>query len=153
MLNLNHKIPPPIIGLIAAGLAWQVSQLTPQLSFHWPNSSQLALPLALLGAIIDVWGLLAFYQAKTTINPLTPSQSTFLVMQGPYRFTRNPMYLGMACLLIAWATDLAHPLAFVSVPLFIAYITRFQIFPEERALTEKFGASYTTYLSSVRRWI
>lgn len=89
----------------------------------------------------------------TTINPLSPRKSTALVTGGVYRFTRNPMYLGMACLLTAWAVWLAALLAFAGPVLFVLYITRFQIRPEERVLTELFGLPYTDYTQRVRRWL
>ena len=63
------------------------------------------------------------------------------------------MYLGIALLLAAWATYLAHALALVAWPLFIAYLTRFQIVPEERHLREKFGPEYAAYQAHVRRWL
>lgn len=153
MSVLDHKIPPPIIGLSCAALAWAVSWLTPRFDFDWPLQAAAAGVLALLGAGLDLWALFAFRSARTTVNPLAPGRSSAVVLAGPYRFSRNPMYLGMALLLLAWCVFLGNPLTAVSVVLFCAYITRFQILPEERALLAKFGAPYASYLSEVRRWI
>jgi len=72
---------------------------------------------------------------------------------GIYRVTRNPMYLGMLLVLVGWAVFLANGLAVIAIALFPAYITRFQIKPEERALTALFGEQYASYSSRVRRWI
>ena len=76
-----------------------------------------------------------------------------MVQGGPYRFTRNPMYLGMACVLLGACAWLANPLALLAVFVFVGYITRFQIMPEERALLGKFGGAYADYLRRVRRWL
>ena len=70
---------------------------------------------------------------------------------GVYRFTRNPMYLGMVLVLIGWAVFLASPITLIFVPLFVLYINRFQITPEERVLTSIFGAEYVDYKNRVRR--
>ena len=76
-----------------------------------------------------------------------------MVTSGIYRFSRNPMYLGFFLALAGWATYLSHLLAFALLPLFVLYINRFQILPEERALSDKFPQEYTAYKGSVRRWL
>lgn len=150
---LDHKIPPPVVGLSCAALAWVVSWSLPQFDFDWQLRVPVAVVLALLGAGIDLWALLAFHSARTTVNPLAPGRSSVVVTSGIYRVSRNPMYLGMALLLLAWCMFLGNPPSVLSVVLFCAYITRFQILPEERLLLAKFGAPYARYLSEVRRWI
>ena len=112
-----------------------------------------ALVLVGVGACFDVAGLLAFRKAKTTVNPLAPNRSTAVVSTGVYRITRNPMYLGMALILLGLALYLASPWALLGPLVFAAFITRFQIQPEERALTARFGAAYTAYCTQVRRWL
>lgn len=72
---------------------------------------------------------------------------------GVYRATRNPMYVGLALLLLAWTVYLGAPLALLGVAAFVAYITRFQIVPEERVLAQKFGPEFGAYRSRVRRWL
>ena len=109
-----------------------------------------ALVLVGVGACFDVAGLLAFRKAKTTVNPLAPNRSTAVVSTGVYRITRNPMYLGMALILLGLALYLASPWALLGPLVFAAFITRFQIQPEERALTARFGAAYTAYCTQVR---
>jgi protein-S-isoprenylcysteine O-methyltransferase Ste14 len=108
---------------------------------------------ACLGQAISVSGMIAFKRAKTTINPLKPDAASSLVQTGVFRFTRNPMYLGLLLTLAGWAVYLGHTLPFLALPLFAWYITRFQIKPEERILTEVFGAQFTTYTLRVRRWV
>ena len=98
-------------------------------------------------------GIASFRQAQTTVNPLKPDTATALVTSGVYGYTRNPMYLGMLAVLLAWAVFLASPAALAGVLGFWWYIGRFQIRPEERALAALFGSSFSDYTSRVRRWL
>ena len=100
-----------------------------------------------------VSGVNEFARHKTTINPLDPNQSSLVVSSGVFRFTRNPMYLGMLLILLAWADYLDNFMAFGGALFFILYITRFQIQPEERILLSNFSQEYQNYLNSVRRWL
>jgi protein-S-isoprenylcysteine O-methyltransferase Ste14 len=84
---------------------------------------------------------------------LKPETATSLVTNGVYRYTRNPMYLGMLLVLLAWAIYLSAPAALMGPIAFWLYIQRFQIQPEERALVAMFGSAFTDYMSRVRRWI
>ena len=153
MPALDHKIPPPIVGIACAALAWAVARSAPGLEVAWALQPVVVAILAALGLGIDLWALLAFRSARTTVNPLAPGRSSVVVTAGIYRVSRNPMYLGMALLLLAWCVYLGNPLALLSLVLFCAYITRFQILPEERLLLARFGAPYASYLAQVRRWI
>lgn len=76
-----------------------------------------------------------------------------MVTEGVYRYTRNPMYLGLACATLAWSLYLQNIAALLFVIAFVAYMTHFQIKPEERALQALFGDEYTKFSSSVRRWL
>ncbi len=87
------------------------------------------------------------------MNPIKPGAASSLVSSGVYRFTRNPMYLGLSVTLLGWAMFLSNPLALLAVPLFVLYINRFQIDPEERVLSSLFGAEYAAYKEKVRRWL
>lgn len=146
---MELKIPPPVVFLICAALIYFSPNFTePMLILRI-----LAVIIALTAISIDLLGLLAFWQKKTTINPLDPSKTSHLVTHGIYRFTRNPMYLGLACQLTAWTLWLGNLLALLWVWGFILYITRFQIVPEERLLAEKFGAEFKAYQQQVPRWL
>ena len=109
--------------------------------------------IGLLGVIACALGILEFKRAKTTVNPTKPESSSSLVRSGIYRHTRNPMYLGFLLILVGWATLTANILAFLVLPVFVLYMNRFQIKPEERALTLIFGDEFKAYCSTVRRWI
>ena len=153
MSSLDHKIPPPVVALLCAGLAWIAARYTPQVACPLPGRLPVMAALVLAGFALDLSGLVAFRKAKTTLNPLSPDKSTSIVQTFPYTFTRNPMYLGMALVLLGYCTYLANPVSLVGVVAFCAYITRFQIIPEERLLLGKFGESYARYKSQVRRWV
>jgi len=150
---LEHKIPPPVVGVVTGLLMWALSKTTAPLPVGDGLRYALTVLLVVAGLGFDVLGLLAFRAARTTVNPLRPDKASALVIRGVYRVTRNPMYVGMLCLLLAWAAFLAAPLALVGPLLFVLYITRFQIIPEERILRERFGGPYEAYLRQVRRWI
>ncbi len=153
MHHLELKVPPLIVLAIAAGLMWANARATPQWTLLYPGRLSAAATLLLLGVAIMLIGVLAFRKASTTVDPRSPQSTSQIVRSGIYRFTRNPMYLGMLVVLIAWMVWLSNAGA-VAVPIFFAlYITRWQIVPEERALAEKFGAVYESYRQSVRRWV
>jgi protein-S-isoprenylcysteine O-methyltransferase Ste14 len=151
--GLELKIPPLVVLALAALAMCLVARATPQLILMYPGRLTAAVVLALLGIAAIVAGVLEFNRARTTVNPHTPENASNVVSGGIYRLTRNPMYLGMLLMLVGWAVYVANVAAAVVPILFVAYITHYQIVPEERILTEKFGAPYESYLRSVRRWI
>lgn len=152
---LELKIPPPVVALLLAGVAWLIAWAVPVFALDLPGVLRkgLAATLVLAGLSFDVLALLRFRSARTTINPLDPSRSSALVERGVYRITRNPMYLGLLLVLAGWTVWLDHALTFVVLPLFVAYITRFQIVPEERILADRFGEPYAGYRTRVHRWL
>ncbi len=153
MAALDLKIPPPVVGLAVAGLVYGIARLVPEAGFDHPLRPWVALVIAVTGLAIDLSALNAFFRHRTTANPLSPQRSSSVVTSGIYRFSRNPMYLGMLLLLTAWAVWRGNGAAFLALPLFVLYITVFQIKPEEQILRAKFGAPYEAYLRRVRRWI
>lgn len=153
MAGLEHRIPPPVIGLACAVAMYFAAQYTPAIPIAPTWKWTLVAAFALSGLTLDFSGLMAFLRRHTTINPLHPEKSSALVTGGVYTITRNPMYLGMACLLLAWAVYLQSPLALLGVPVFMAYITQFQIKPEERMLEKLFGAEYIRFRTRTRRWL
>lgn len=153
MTWLEHKIPPPVVGVIVGLVMWGLSQLGSPLPISDPLRFAATALLVAVGLGFDVLGLLEFRAKRTTVNPLRPEKASALVDGGVYRITRNPMYVGMLCLLLGWAAFLAAPLALIGPVLFVLYITRFQIIPEERILRERFGEPYSAYAQRVRRWV
>ncbi|MES2562824.1 MAG: isoprenylcysteine carboxylmethyltransferase family protein [Pseudomonadota bacterium] len=112
-----------------------------------------ALMLALAGIGLSAAGVISFHRAKTTVNPMKPESTSALICSGIYSITRNPMYLGVLTVLIAWAVLLSSAWALLGPLAFVLYINRFQIAPEEQVLSDKFGADYSAYKSRVRRWL
>jgi protein-S-isoprenylcysteine O-methyltransferase Ste14 len=151
MHRLDLKIPPAVTGAVTAMGMWLVSRTLPTLTFA--PFRVVAVGLGLAGVAMTGLAMLLFWEAHTTVNPMKPSSASFLVTSGMYRFTRNPMYLGLLFVLVGWALYLAHVLAFLFLPAFILYMNRFQIKPEERALTARFGQEYLEYASRVHRWL
>lgn len=150
---LDLRVPPILVGLFFAGAMFAVSRVTPEITGQLPFRRTLALTLAVLGAGIALAGVAVFRGKRTTVNPLTPEASSTFVSIGIYRVSRNPMYLGFLLALGGWAVFLSHPGALVLLPAFVAYLTRYQIQPEERALLAKFGPEFAQYMTRVRRWV
>lgn len=107
--------------------------------------------LVILGLALAAIGSSLFRRAGTPVVPF--ERSTVLVTNGPYRFTRNPMYLGLVLILLGVAALFGTLGAFLPIPVFVWIIhTRF-IVGEERFLEEIFGEQYLAYKARVRRWL
>jgi protein-S-isoprenylcysteine O-methyltransferase Ste14 len=106
-----------------------------------------------LGALVVVQGARTFWQNKTTINPVDLKSASALVTSGVFRYSRNPMYVGFATVLVGWAVCLAAPSAILGPVAFVLFTNRFQIVPEERVMLAKFGQAYDDYRVQVRRWL
>jgi protein-S-isoprenylcysteine O-methyltransferase Ste14 len=153
MQFLELRIPPPIAAALFGAVMWRISLVAPSLGVPLLVQFWLAPAIALVGVALTVSGAIAFRRAKTTINPTKPAAASSLVLSGVYGVTRNPMYVGLVLVLVAWALFLSSWLTLVGPLLFAVYIQRFQIVPEERALSAAFGAEYSAYKARVRRWI
>ncbi|MDG5977877.1 isoprenylcysteine carboxyl methyltransferase [Hydrogenophaga taeniospiralis CCUG 15921] len=153
MNALELKIPPVALALLVGAAMWGVAVWVPGQAGPLPRLPAVALLLVLAGALVAVLGVASFRRAKTTVNPTTPGAASALVDSGIYRYSRNPMYLGLLLVLSGWGLWLAHALALLGLPAFVVYMNRFQIAPEERALTAVFGDAFTAYRQKVRRWI
>ncbi len=152
MKALEHKIPPPLVGLTLAAAMWAITKYTAA-TLAVPDPVFAASAVALVGIGFDIAGLVSFRLAKTTVNPLRPEKASSLVTSGVYRYTRNPMYVGMLFLLMAWALYLDSPWALAGPLVFVLYMNRFQIGPEEKALEALFGDDFIDYKERVRRWL
>jgi protein-S-isoprenylcysteine O-methyltransferase Ste14 len=150
---LELRIPPPVVGLIVGAGMWMVAHVLPTLHLSKLVRLVAAAVLGAIGVAVALGGVVSFRRAKTTVNPLKPETSATLVATGVYSFSRNPMYLGMALVLVAWAVYLSSVWSLVGPVFFVLYITRFQIVPEERVLDTLFGASFADYKRRVRRWL
>jgi protein-S-isoprenylcysteine O-methyltransferase Ste14 len=153
MRALELRVPPLASVVIFAMLMAAMALMVPEAEFKVPAQPLIAVSMAVLGALITVAGVVAFRRQQTTVNPFTPEQTSSLVASGIYRFTRNPMYLGFLLALAGWSLYLANWVAVLLLPVFVAYMNRFQIQPEERALRATFGEGFAEYMNAVRRWL
>ncbi|WP_373974844.1 isoprenylcysteine carboxylmethyltransferase family protein [Chitinibacter sp. SCUT-21] len=151
--RLELKIMPMVLVLIFALAMAALKWALPAVNLLLPLNGLLGVGLILLGVAIVLAGGWAFRQAQTTFNPRTPDAARELVVSGVYRYSRNPMYLGFLLVLIGWADLLANLASFAMLPLFVLYLNRFQIQPEERSMHALFGADFARYCQQVRRWI
>ena len=148
---METKIPPPIVTL-AFGLSIYFSRgMFP--AFEASHSFYLGIFLLFLGFFILVSAVRLFRKDKTTVNPLSPDQATKLVTDGIFKYSRNPMYLGMAVVLSSIAVFFNLLGGIILIALFCAYITKFQIIPEERAMSDLFSDDFDKYIKETRRWV
>ena len=150
---LKLIIPPPVYMLIFAACMWLLDQYWPLAQLIDPPFNKLGFILIAGALMLDLSSLFLFFKRKTTPNPFAPKNASHLVTSGMYRYTRNPMYVGLAILLTGWAIYLGSASPFLLIPLFIFVLTIQQIKPEEETLEEKFGQEYINYKNSVRRWL
>lgn len=150
---MRPLVPPPIQGVLTLLVIWALSHAAPGLNLDFPGRQILSGMLIVVGLSFEIFAFSAFRRAKTTVNPLKPENASRLVVTGLYRYTRNPMYLGMLLLLCGLAIGFGNILGILALIAFVLSMNIFQIKPEERALTETFGATYVDYCKQVRRWI
>ena len=148
------RFPPPAIYVIGLLVGFGVDRLWPLRIVRSGQMSALRLAgisLAAAGVALAAWALYAFRSVGTSPLPIRPT--TAIASRGPYRFTRNPMYLGMAALSagVALLANALWPLLMLIVVL--GLVQAIVILPEERYLERKFGNDYRVYKTKVRRWL
>lgn len=155
MKTLELKVPPVLLFVLIAGAMYGGARGLPMWTLALPGraAAAAAVALAAAGVAIALAGVAEFRRSRTTVHPQHPEKASAVVTRGIYRWTRNPMYLGLLLALAGWAILLANPAALAGLPLFVAWMNRYQIAPEERILSAKFGAAYASYLACVRRWL
>lgn len=151
--RLETAIPPPLLFAATAGAMIVVATNLPSSGLQGWGTGLLGLAFFALAGVFGPPAIARFRRAGTTIDPIAVSQASTLVTTGVYGLSRNPMYVSMTALLCALAAFYAQPLLTIGPVAFALYIQRFQIEPEERALTARFGAAYEAYRARVRRWI
>lgn len=150
---LDKKIPAPVSAMIIGALMKWYVHLNDILMDPSTIRMEIGIGLSQLSAVIALMGMACFWRVRTTINPLDPGKASCLVTNGIFRMSRNPMYLSLLLLLVAYAIRLDSLAVWLGPLIFVAYVTRFQILPEEHALAEKFGEAYLDYKHRTRRWI
>ena len=169
-MNANRDIPgviapPPLIYLGFLFLGWGLARLGSQpdaveAGFGWLSAGfgltvearrAIALVLIIGGLLFDGMAAGLFRRRGTAVEPWKPS--TALIVEGPYRFTRNPIYLGFAVTFVGLAIAMDSWVALLMLLPCIAVVDRFVIQREERYLAARFGANYEAYRQKVRRWL
>ena len=148
---MKTKIPPPIITLICIVLNYLSTYLINPIKF--PNTEIISGLIFLLGLFTAIFAILLFKKDKTTVNPIDPEETTTLVTTGIFSITRNPMYLGLFFLISSTVLFFGSWLGIIILVIFVWYINKFQIIPEEQAMEKLFGKKYNEYKKNVRRWI
>ncbi|WP_420602097.1 methyltransferase family protein [Flagellimonas sp.] len=146
------KILPPFVMLIFAGLMYVLAKFLPVGDFDFFGRIELAIFLFSLALLVTLLALFQFARAKTTSNPFNLSKTSALVTNGIYKFTRNPMYLGLLLLLLAFGLKMGNAFNTLLAAGFVYYMNHFQIKKEEEALLGLFGKEYSAYCKATRRW-
>ena len=143
--------PPPLIYVAGFVLGLALERFLPVLVLPKIPSRVAALLCIAVGVTIAAWSVGLFRREHTSFVPIKPT--TTLVIYGPYRFTRNPMYLGLVCVYLGIALWFGIFWALILLPAVMALIQRYVIIREEQYLERKFGGAYLKYKADVRRWI
>ena len=147
----SPRFYPPVLLLIAVVLMVVLHYVLPVARWlAWPWRALGALPIA-VAVLVGFWGAVQFRRHDTTIIPF--EQSTALIAKGPYRYSRNPLYISMTLILVGLWILLGSLSPVVVVPLFVWWISSRFIANEERHLEAQFGRTYLEYKTKVRRWL
>ena len=148
---MNNRIPPPIVTFICGITIYYSKSFFNQFLSY--SNNRISLFLLILGLFVFISAVRSFRKQRTTVNPLEPRQASSLVVSGIFKYSRNPMYLGMLIILLSISFKFNLVGGIVVSLLFYLFITRFQIFPEEDAMNELFGDKFIEYSNRTRRWI
>ena len=145
------KIPPPLVVLILVISTFFSSKKIDLIQI--PFQSLISIFILSIGILILLNPVLKFKKSKTTINPIKFKKVNKLVTSGIYKYTRNPMYLGLLMIVISSSIFYLNIYSILTPLFFYLWINRFQIKREEVFLIEKFGEDYLSYKKKTRRWI
>ena len=151
MIDIKTKFPPPLVALTFGLLIYYTENIFPKIEIK--NEIIFGSFMIISGLIIILSAIILFKKYQTTISPLNPSNSAKLITDGIYKFSRNPMYLGLLLVLVGISIILSLTGGFFFILLFILYINLFQIIPEENAMVDLFKDEFLEYKKNVRRWI
>ena len=151
MIYIKTKFPPPLVALTFGFLINYTKNIFPKIEIK--NEIIFGSFMIISGLIILLSAIILFKKYQTTITPLNPSNATKLITDGIYKFSRNPMYLGLLLVLFG-ISFILNPIGGLSlIPLFILYLNLYQIIPEENAMVDLFKDEFLEYKKNVRRWI
>ena len=153
MPKLELKIPPVAVFGLFAVLMWLAAVITQDYLFNSRFRQMVIAGMLLVSAVFGLGGIASFKRAGTTVHPLEPERSSSLVTGGIFRLSRNPMYLALLLALLAWGLYLSNLYSLTVAMLFVPWMNRFQILPEERAMEKLYGEEFLDYQKSTRRWL
>lgn len=149
---MKLRIPPQMVAFIFGTAMYILARLLPFGHFDFFGRRYLIYILAAMAIVLAALAKWQFRKFNTTSDPTTPSKATTLVTDGIYDYSRNPMYLALLLILLAWGLWLGNAFNTLLAAGFVGYMNKFQIIPEENALASNFGKSYQQYCNLVRRW-
>ena len=145
------KIPPPLIVLILVISIFFSSKKIDLI--HIPFQLPISIFILSVGILIFINPVMQFIKSKTTINPIKLEETNKLVTSGIFKYSRNPMYLGMLMIIISTSIFYLNIYSILTPFLFVFWINKFQIKREEVFLTKKFGKEYLSYKNKTRKWL
>ena len=145
------KIPPPFVVLILVISTFFSSNKIDLI--YIPFQTLISIFILFIGILILINPVLKFKRSKTTINPIKFKKVNKLVTSGIYKYSRNPMYLGLLMIVVSSSIYYLNIYSILTPLFFYLWINRFQIKREENFLIEKFGKEYLSYKNKTRRWI
>lgn len=145
------KFPPPLAVLIVAVGAFVLRFAYPAEFLQEDHRWALGLAFILLGIFLMIYCVGLFRKAKTGLPPWVPT--LVIVKEGPYRYSRNPIYLAFLLFGIGWVCLANNAVAFGLVGLLFLFLDRYVVQKEEAYLKAKFPNQYPNYLNSTRRWV
>ena len=151
MIDIKTKFPPPLVALTCGFFINYTKNIFPKIEIK--NEIIFGSFMIISGLIVILSAITTFKKYHTTITPLNPANATKLITDGIYKFSRNPMYLGLLLVLLGISIIFNLIGGFFLIPLFILYLNLFQIIPEENAMVDLFKDEFLEYKENVRRWI
>ena len=148
--NISPMVHPPIVALMFIVLAYFIGRFAPVLIAP-PSLRYVGLLMTFIGFLLGIGAFMEFRKARTTLDPHGAAKK--VVTSGIYRFTRNPIYLGFLLMVIGLPLTSGLYWGILMAPLYMMTMTRLVIEREEAYLEKKFKDVYTSYKSSVRRWL
>jgi protein-S-isoprenylcysteine O-methyltransferase Ste14 len=145
--------PPPLLFVLCGGAAWGVEALVPVDlgGATFETREAVGGTLAALAFLLAGWAIGTMMRAGTPVEPWEPTER--IVARGPYRFSRNPIYVSLLLLFLAIAVAVDSPWFYLAVPVLFLLLHRGVVLREEKYLGQKFGEEYAGYTRRVRRWL
>lgn len=148
---MKNKIPPPIVTFFFGLCIYFSQEYFPE--FNLEFLTMLSYILYFAGLTVLILAVRLFKKQNTTVNPIKIENASSLVTSGIFEYSRNPMYLGMALILLGLTLMFNVIGGTLFTLLFTTYITKFQIKPEEEVMESLFGEDFLKYKKNVRMWI